>query len=304
MKYDKPSLKLDEQVQLLIERGMQGDPEYIASKLKLVSYYRLSAYWRIFRNNLDYEDESFNPDTQFSDVWDLYVFDRRLRLHFIDAIERIEVAVRSKLAYHHSITYGPFGYADVSTSLNLNNEHDHNLLDRILGQVERSNVEFISHFKSKYGDYHQLPPVWMSVEVISFGTLVSLYRCMPYKIKKAISYEFKVNAPVLESWLTMLRSLRNICAHHGRIWNLSLPTKPMFPSTSRRQQWDTPVPINNNNIYAALTICKYCVDIVAPNSKWDERLRRTIYDLPPEHLLRMGFNKGWDQHAIWVHKSH
>ena len=98
MKYDKPPLSFDEQADRLIQRGMTGDRELMKTQLAAVNYYRLSGYWYPFRN----PDDTFKPGTTFEMVWQRYAFDRRLRLLVMDAIERLEVAIRSQLAYHHA----------------------------------------------------------------------------------------------------------------------------------------------------------------------------------------------------------
>ena len=107
MKYSKPPLTIDEQVELLLKRGMDGNPDVMAQRLTAVNYYRLSGYWHTFRN----PDDTFKPGTTFDLVWNTYVFDRHLRLLVMDAIERIEIAVRSLMAYHHAHEHGAFAYA-------------------------------------------------------------------------------------------------------------------------------------------------------------------------------------------------
>ncbi len=91
MKYAKPPLTLEQQAELLLSRGMRGDRATMIDRLAVVNYYRLSGYWHPFRNS---GDDTFRPNTTFTNVWQRYAFDRRLRLLVIDAIERIEVAVR------------------------------------------------------------------------------------------------------------------------------------------------------------------------------------------------------------------
>ena len=98
VKYTKEPLTFEQQADRLIRRGMQGDRELIVARLASVNYYRLSGYCYPFRNL----DDTFRPGTTFAAVWQRYVFDRRLRLLVMDAIERIEVAVRFQLAYHHA----------------------------------------------------------------------------------------------------------------------------------------------------------------------------------------------------------
>jgi abortive infection bacteriophage resistance protein len=104
MQYAKPPLTIERQAGLLIERGMSGDRELMINRLSVVNYFRLSGYWHTFKS----ADGRFVPGTSFEEVWNRYVFDRRLRLLAIDAIERIEVAVRARLAYEHAHAYGPF----------------------------------------------------------------------------------------------------------------------------------------------------------------------------------------------------
>ena len=110
MKYTKPPLTFEQQADLLLSRGMQGDRSVMIDRLGAVNYYRLSGYWHIFRTGTSHQ---FRPNTTFDFVWQPYIFDRRLRLLVMDAIERIEVTVRTQLAYHHShLARSPFGYAD------------------------------------------------------------------------------------------------------------------------------------------------------------------------------------------------
>ncbi len=297
MEYNKPSLDINQQVQRLMGRGMQGDPEYMAAKLAIVSYNRLSAYWRIYRN----DDGRFMPNTSFKAVWDVYVFDQRLRLLVMDAIERIEVAVRSRLAYHHSQVYGPFGYANDPVSLPAIGKHNPQLLIMIQNQISRSHVEYVMNFTQMYGDKHEYPPLWMTVEAISFGLLVNLYRSVPDKIKKSIAIEFCVCAPVFESWMIMLRIIRNISAHHARLWNISLEmtAKPKLPDRNNGRQWYIPTDISNKNMYAILSICKWCMDSISPSSNWYRRIFKLFDDFLSVPRSYMGIPDDWRNHEIW-----
>lgn len=107
MKFDKPFLTIEQQVERLADAGMSGDPQIMAQRLATVSYHRLSGYWVPFLEG----DGKFKPETSFDQVWRRYVFDRQLRVLLMDAIERFEVTVRTQLAYHHANVHGPFGYA-------------------------------------------------------------------------------------------------------------------------------------------------------------------------------------------------
>lgn len=306
MKYDKPSLTVEDQVKLLISRGMQGDPDYMASRLKLVNYYRLSAYWRIYRNDLDHNDESFKQSTQFKDVWNLYVFDRKLRLIVTDAIERIEVAIRTRLAYHHSQQYGPFGYTDEANLCCSEGQRDEllNEITTAIKHMKKNNTPYIEHFLSTYHDTHEYPPIWITVEIISFGTLRNLFNYMPNQIRQDIAYDFGVADHILRSWLYSLIWVRNTCAHHARLWNARLPHKPLIPHKSRDRHWHNPAVIHNTNMFVILSICKYCLDIVSPSSKWEERVKQLVKSSEGVPLNQMGIPDNWYEHDIWSRRNY
>ena len=95
MKYTKPALTFEQQADLLLTRGMTGDRAAVIQRLRVVNYYRLSGYWFPYRRL----DDSFEPGTTFDTVWQHYVFDRRLRLLVMDAVERMEVAVLAICKY-------------------------------------------------------------------------------------------------------------------------------------------------------------------------------------------------------------
>lgn len=91
MKYTKPPLTFEQQANLLSSRGMTGDRAQIVDRLAVVNYYRLSGYWHTFRQ---LPEQTFKPNTSFEKVWERYAFDRRLRFLVMDAVERVEVALR------------------------------------------------------------------------------------------------------------------------------------------------------------------------------------------------------------------
>jgi len=114
MKFAKPAISIDDQLALLRRRGMVIADEAAARHyLQHISYYRLRAYWLPFEGPAPAAgDHAFKTNTTFEDVIALYVFDRQLRLLVLDAIERVEVAIRAGWAHHMAMAYGPHGYLD------------------------------------------------------------------------------------------------------------------------------------------------------------------------------------------------
>jgi len=104
---------------------------------------------------------------------------------------------------------------------------------------------------------------------------------------------------MLQSWLGALNVIRNICAHHGRLWNRELGYKPYIPQKQKYPQWHDPVSVPNNRIFAILTILKYLLNRVAPTSHWDQRLYKLLADYPEISTATMGFPKKWEKIEIW-----
>lgn len=274
---------------------MTGDPEAIAERLRVVSYYRLSAYWYPFRAS---EGEQFKPGTDFERVWEAYAFDRQLRLLAMDAIERIEIAVRTRLVYHHVQRFGPFGYATKPDSLpNLLDDRRTKFFSSLADEVGRSRETFVKHYKSKYGDEHHLP-LWMATEIMSFGATLTLFNGCDSQAKRAVAEVFAVDPKVLASWLLSLNTVRNICAHHGRLWNRESGTAPMIPA--KQPAWNQPYRLESRRIFAILTIANYCLEKISPGTGWASRWRALLEEHPRIHRRSMGVPVNWLESSLWA----
>ncbi len=297
MKFAKPPLTLEQQADRLLSRGMTGDRDLIIARLQSVSYYRVSGYWFPFRN----ADDSFKPDTSFDTVWNRYVFDRRLRLLVMDAIERIEVAVRSQLAHHHSLHYGPFAYVtDHGTLPKLKIEEHQGFLAHIKEETDRSHERFAKHFRKKYGDCHEYLPIWMAAEVMTFRSVLTFFKGAHRKEKRPVADAFGLPDAVFGSWLLALHTIRNICAHHGRLWNRELGVKPMIPLAADYPDWHRPVVVHNNRVFVVLSMCHWCLKRIAPQSRWADRLDGLFNSFPDIPLRDMGFPANWEECPIWT----
>jgi abortive infection bacteriophage resistance protein len=262
----------------------------------VVNYYRLSGYWRPFKGAGD----QFQPGTSFDAVWNRYAFDRRLRLLAIDAIERIEVAVRARLAYEHAHAYGPFEYVNNPACLpKLDAGQLAKFLATVNEEATRSREEFVKHFFAKYGDQHQNLPVWEATEIMAFGTLLTFFTGSPHTVKKTVASQFGVPWGVFRSWLLTLTAVRNICAHHGRLWNRVLGVKPLMPDADHYPDWHVPVPIGNDRLFGVLTLCRHCLRHVAPQSAWPERLSALLSEFPGVPIAAMGFPPDWQDSPLW-----
>jgi abortive infection bacteriophage resistance protein len=295
MEYIKPPLTFEQQAQKLIERGLVADADELIKRLCVVNYYRLSAYLYPFRR----PDDSYKPNTTLAMVWNHYTFDRQLRLIVIDAVERVEVAVRTQLVYLFSHRYGSFGYADHSHFPKLDQARFSLWLQEMDSESSRSREIFTEHFKNKYGDVHKRLPLWMLAEIMSFGRMLTFFNGVDDELRRTIARRYGIEDRLLQSWLGALNVVRNICAHHGRLWNRELGYKIFIPRKQKYPQWHIPIEIGNDHMFAVLTILRYLLKYVAPTSHWHERLRELFGKYPNVPMRWMGFPDHWEQSPLW-----
>ena len=294
MEYKKHPLSFGEQADLLISRGLIADRNILIETLKNVNYYRLSGYLYPFRN----ADDSFQEGTSLDVVWKRYRLDRQLRFLLLDAIERVEVALRTRLVYNFVHKYGAFGYLDKNNLPNLTQDQYDNFKQKLDTEIDRSKETFVFHFKRKYGTEHAMPPLWIACELFSFGLFLTFYRGIEKNIQQQLAKDLGIPDVVLFSWILALNNLRNLCAHHGRAYNKSFKIK-LPTNATKYPNWFNPFPIVGNKLFTVLTVLKYLLSHVAPQSKWHIRLNDLIgeYSDIPQNI--MGFPENWKESVFW-----
>lgn len=295
MKYNKPFLTISQQADLLIQRGLISDKALLVSELESINYYRLSGYLYPFRT----VDNRFIEGTTIEIVLNRYIFDRRLRMHTLDALQRIEVCLKTHITYFLAEQYGAFGYTKKENFLENKSGDVSNLMSKIKSEISRSKETFVDHFFNKYGDLHDALPIWMAVEVMTFGTCLSLFRLCKPNIQKQIAEKFGVQDKVFLNWMVCLNALRNICAHHSRLWNSVLGYQPLIPSIKKNPNWHQPVEINPERVFSLLSIIAYLLDFIAPKSSWKNRFKFLISEFPDIPKESMGMKPNWEKMFMW-----
>ena len=293
MKYNKPSLTYEQQADLIISRGLIADKSDLMCKLKEVNYSRLSAYLDPY---FDLATCKYRAGTDFETVWGNYTFDRRLRFVVLDAIERVEISLRAKLVYEFTHKFGAFGYLDKANLPNIANDRFKKWLSDINGEADKSKETFILNFRRNYPSSADFP-IWVLVEVMTFGKLLTFFNGADDKIKKSIAASYGTTDEVLKSWLLTLNSIRNVCAHHSKLWDRVLAIKPKIPK--RNKHWSVPIQINNSRVFCVLTMLAQLLKVVAPQSSWKERLFYLFNDYKEIPLYKLGFPKGWEDIEMW-----
>lgn len=296
MKYNKQSIEISDQILKLKERGLViTDEEKAAHYLSNISYYRLRAYTYPFQNNED-ENHPFIKKVTFEEIINLYVFDRQLRILLFNAIEKIEVSFRTKIIYHYALAHGSHWH--LNPVLYENSVLFANHIASLNKEINRSTETFIKHYKKKYSDPKE-PPSWMSLEVTSLGLLSKVFSNLKEdELKKQLakSYGLK-NVRVLENWFFCLSIIRNIAAHHGRIWNrrippFSIPKKTEFEFLQNKN-------IYPNKIYVAICTIGYFLNNISPNHNFKQNLIELMDMCPLLQEKEMGFPENWRDEPMW-----
>lgn len=295
--YAKPALTLEQQVQQLRARGMVIDDEALAKHyLGYINYYRLAAYWLPFES--DHASHQFEPDTTFEQVLERYVFDRELRLLLIDAIERVEVAVRTQYAYQLSHIHG--AHLLLNGGLFQPNRGKWTYVtnrQQLEQDVARSKETFIQHLQTKYSE--PLPPVWAAVEIMTLGQLSKWYANLKYRAdRNRIAHVFDLDESNLTSFLHHLAVVRNLCAHHSRVWNRELAFTFKLPAHRPAAILKSFNTTRLKKLYNTLVMLGYLLDNISPGHQWKSRLQLLIkaHRIP---VAEMGFPQHWQRDPFW-----
>lgn len=302
--YRKPALSFSEQISHLESNGMSFfDKEQALKELSSISYYRLSGYWYPFRkrNQLGLVTNHFESGADFNSTMTLYEFDRKLRGLILDAIERIEVAVRTQFTYHIGHKYGAFGHTDAN---NFHPSFNHRKwLAKLESETDRSRDEFIKHYQHKYTGFPTVP-IWLLTEVMSLGALSFGYNGLHnnqqagVEDKKAIAQHFNLHHKRLGDWLHTLTYIRNICAHHSRLWNRELAIRP---DKNKQKEWSAPLTPRNDRIFYILLMLRHLLRATGNGYDWANSVNELLVPIAEEKRWRaaMGLPENWQEHPIW-----
>lgn len=280
-----------QQVEILSERGMgiSTDTEH---RLSHTNYYRLGEFWKFYRIQ---SSKDFTDGTTFDTIWEDYRNDRRLRLLIMDAIERIEVSFKTKLAnFLATKSNTPYPHLNpVYLKCSSSNDEYKRFLQKTEEETKRSTEEFVKIFFKTYDETNL--PIWMLVEVLSFGTVSRYYELLTSDIKKAIAKEYNLDKYVFGKWIHFLSIVRNMCCHHARFWRRKFGWKPPVLNRNVYESWNPSM--NFTEVYGLMCILKYFMCIIRPNSRWHNDVDSFIASVP--NVENLGFPNDWDDFVPW-----
>ena len=305
MQFNKPSTTVPDQLNLLISRGMSvADRARAERYLETVGYYRLGAYWLPFEQPPTppaVRSKQFQPGTDFDAVVSLYVFDRHLRLLVMEAIERVEIAIRSRWTNRLSMAHGAHAHL---TANQFKKPFDHaRMISQAGGTVQQSNEVFIKHYLDKYND-PWLPPLWAVTETFTMGQLSKwVAATKENSVVSGVASDLGLpTRETLEGVLHVLCYVRNIAAHHGRLWNRRLVK---FLPNIRRYRADleraTGQPNSvDNSVFNVLVVLLKLLEHQSTDTSFPGRLLTLLNERSDGDRRAMGFPADWRTRPIWT----
>jgi len=284
MKFNKSPTTFQQQIALLKSRGLIiKDPKKALQNISRINYYRLSSYYPPFQS----QNNLFKQGVSIESIFELYEFDRKLRFLIFSALENVEITLRTKIAYYFSHRYGPFAYIDPQ-NFSCNFKHSE-WIDKLTESIERTHERFVEDFYSTYDEEKYLP-LWITIEIISFGQLSILFRGLKREDRKKISEDcFEIDEERLVSWIHVLAYIRNLCAHYSRIWNRTLAIKPKIPKNLI--EW---IGISNSKIFCVFMIFKKLIIIPGQWEPFKNNLIQLVEKYNDVDIERMGFPEDWE----------
>ena len=273
-----------DQIEAIKQKGCNvEDDDFCLEVLKNIGYYRLSAYFLPFK-----KDQQTNIKFTFNNVCRLYEFDRELRNLLFKTIEVVEVKARTVFSHYFAFKYGALGYENDEA---FNSYFDREKFDEIIkSQIDNNKKRlFVKHHLEKYeGKF----PIWVLMELFTFGMLSKFYSDLHTSDKKEISKLFNTNYKKLGSWLRCSTDLRNVCAHYDRLYFKIFAARPRGLELHGQEQF---------RLWGQIVMLK---NLYPYKDKWNSYFVTNLQAIMNEYnsnidLRHIGFPDNWFEVLKW-----
>ncbi|WP_171017869.1 Abi family protein [Aliarcobacter thereius] len=301
--YTKPYKNSTDLIKKLKSQNLKIVNEQFAEKiLSKINYFRFKIYLKPF---LDTATKQFKANSTFENAYELYSFDEDLKSILFSIIGQIEINLRTKLdQYITSHTNNSFWYLD--NKYFINESKIFNTKVSLKNEFLRSKDDFTLHYKENYvnnicNDFKEMPPFWIISELSTFGNILSFFETIDKKpftlvhnknVLDELSKDFGAkNLKELNSWLKLIRDVRNRVAHHSRVWNCNYRE----PYGIRQNLSSDLNPTQTNKIYLFFVILEilYKNQIVDKNIQQEIKILLNNYPKTRDFIDSMGIPQKW-----------
>lgn len=223
--YSKPHATPAQRVAHLRSKGLiVPKPTVAAKKIELIGYERLRIYF-LSRRQVSVVGKPFTPSTSYKDIIRLYECDLKMREAVFVAVGQFELLLRNSMSEALSTVHGSHPYSNVLAFKN--SEARLEAYRMFVDVYHKSKDARARHYRDRYGE-PTLPPIWQIKEFITFGTSSRVLKTLAGPIRTAIAHDFGVPKDIIfTQWVECLVDLRNICAHHDRLFNRNFQKQPV-----------------------------------------------------------------------------
>lgn len=300
----KPFLSYSQQLDKLTNEKnlIINDAGYAEKTLRQISYFALvSGYKELLLNPTT---RKFKDDTTFEELVALYKFDANLRELFLKYLLVFEQKMRSLLSYYFTEKHGENQQQYLAQN-NYNNIPVYaaditRLTQKFAAAIQSNDYPYITYQRRKYANV----PLWVLVNVLTFGNISHMYQVMQSDIQSGISLNFyNVKERELMQYLRVLTKFRNVCAHNERLF--SFRTKDAIPDTGLHASLRIPKKgsqyiLGKRDLFCVVIALRYLID-KEDFKQFKGRLTRiidqflssTTHITENELLAKMGFPANW-----------
>ena len=270
----KSAKTIDEMIKLFEDRELIiADEEHFRDLLYNNNYYRLSGYFRVFQIDPSNGDNRFIAGTTEEDFIAPYILDAKLRALILQGISILEITLRSRFAYEIAQDGHAYDYVSLSAYKHLakrkTSTYQERLILKINDWIEKSSEVCIRHYHEVGKDI----PVWAAVEVLPFDTVSKMLSS--HIDSQALRQVYKSiglpkNPRIGSSIVHAMVYLRNLCAHHSRLWKRE--TIISVPHISYVEETINGISYEQKSVAASLILLMHMVDFINHSSEYSEEI--------------------------------
>lgn len=285
-------------------------------------------------------NETYISGATFDEIYALYCFDRNIRNIYLRYLLQVENKFKTVVSHEFSELYGYNNYLKLENfqstpstdpyvlsgiarreRLNINDPSDLAKIQRISAEERISSItelfgdiqkeisrqmakhhNVVTHYMTEHGYI----PLWVLVNVLTFGKITNFYFNMKDADKIRIARKFSLQPDELHKYMVNLGIARNLCAHDERFFDIRF--RKSIKTNSIRNFSKLGIARQNGNymygtndayaIAVMLTLLLKRSDIkefISSMKHEFNELSKQLHSVPHTVIMeRMGFGANWD----------